>query len=268
MGLFVAGGSSASELSPAEAGSHLRRGRSLLVLTQDNLYKLASPPADPHGARSPSRDPSGSSPNSPPKTGGAFLQTQGGGLGGTLPHGRAGSAKQPFKRFSFRVPQGALPDLLARRAARGGLPPMGPLSAGEGEVLGVPSSGMGRELPFASEREGDDALPNLHLHSADLFERVSRRRPSQRGGSLEKEGAGFLLRFRAFQASRRLAETAPRGGGLWVASFSFCLFSRRRCSVCDGPGGALCLPCWKAPNSASSKWRARLTIRLCARLRK
>ncbi|CDJ34341.1 LOW QUALITY PROTEIN: uncharacterized protein EMH_0019860 [Eimeria mitis] len=56
----AAGGAAAAAARGGAAGSavpaHLRRGRSLLVLTQDNQYKLSAPPADPHGARSPSRD--------------------------------------------------------------------------------------------------------------------------------------------------------------------------------------------------------------------
>ncbi|KAL8447327.1 hypothetical protein Emed_004431 [Eimeria media] len=174
----VGGGNAA--LIPA----HLRRGRSLLVLTQDNQYKLSAPPADPHGARSPSRDawkgagsaaagapahaPRGShnradaatTQQEPPP---AVYLSQG---------GRHQGGSRPVKRFSFRAGGGGLAiDARSRQLSRR----LSSFGITEGNIFGSLATNTSPDEPPPGDYvlQEPETGGKTHLHSADLFERSS-----------------------------------------------------------------------------------------------
>lgn len=157
--------------------SQLRRGRSLLVLTQDNQYKLSSPPADPHGLRSPSRDPwkaggAAHSPQSPKSGADVSLSPE-----HFIPlgsHGTQSSARhqpRPVKRFSFRAGGNNLFMEARNRQLSRRLSSFG---ATEGNLFGSLATNANYGAPSMEGVLKDrEAEAKVHLHSADLFERVN-----------------------------------------------------------------------------------------------
>lgn len=151
--------------------AHLRRGRSLLVLTQDNQYKLSSPPADPHGARSPSREAwkaTAGSPQSPKgHYEGAYAQDQSPTI--SSQSSRQHGTSRPVKRFSFRAGRGILLDARSRQLSRR----LSSFGITEGNVFGSLATGTVPEAaPADFVLKDQETDGKVHLHSADLFERV------------------------------------------------------------------------------------------------
>ncbi|KAL8441083.1 hypothetical protein Emag_007471 [Eimeria magna] len=167
----------------ASIPAHLRRGRSLLVLTQDNQYKLSAPPADPHGARSPSRD-------AWKGAGGAAAATSAHAARGS--HNRAEAATQqeqvpavylsqggrhqggsrPVKRFSFRAGGGGLAiDARSRQLSRR----LSSFGITEGNIFGSLATNTSPDEPPPGDYvlQEPETGGKTHLHSADLFERSS-----------------------------------------------------------------------------------------------
>ena len=164
----AAGGVGAGVGLPA----HLRRGRSLLVLTQDNQYKLSAPPADPHGARSPSRDawrPTiTTGPAQSPKTPGERELVAP--ASGAPQAARQQQGSRPVKRFSFRAGVGLSIDARSRQLSRR----LSSFGMTEGNVFGSLATNAPSEAPPSVDAVLKEQETNgkVHLHSADLFERV------------------------------------------------------------------------------------------------
>ncbi|CDI76905.1 phosphofructokinase, putative [Eimeria acervulina] len=165
----AAGGVGAGVGLPA----HLRRGRSLLVLTQDNQYKLSAPPADPHGARSPSRDawrPTiTTGPAQSPKTPGERELVAP--ASGAPQAARQQQGSRPVKRFSFRAGVGLSIDARSRQLSRR----LSSFGMTEGNVFGSLATNAPSEAPPSVDAVLKEQETNgkVHLHSADLFERSS-----------------------------------------------------------------------------------------------
>ncbi|OEH76488.1 putative phosphofructokinase [Cyclospora cayetanensis] len=163
---------------PNAVPAHLRRGRSLLVLTQDNQYKLSAPPADPHGARSPSRDPWTSaavSPHSPGSQASKRVMPDMETSQDQTPsffsgQGRMPMGSRPVKRFSFRVGAGLTIDARSRQLSRR----LSSFGMTEGNIFGSLAPGVHTEAGTSTDvvLKEQEADAKLHLHSADLFERV------------------------------------------------------------------------------------------------
>ncbi|XP_026192736.1 uncharacterized protein LOC34621637 [Cyclospora cayetanensis] len=164
---------------PNAVPAHLRRGRSLLVLTQDNQYKLSAPPADPHGARSPSRDPWTSaavSPHSPGSQASKRVMPDMETSQDQTPsffsgQGRMPMGSRPVKRFSFRVGAGLTIDARSRQLSRR----LSSFGMTEGNIFGSLAPGVHTEAGTSTDvvLKEQEADAKLHLHSADLFERSS-----------------------------------------------------------------------------------------------
>lgn len=169
MAVLPAGAASGAFAVPA----HLRRGRSLLVLTQDNQYKLSAPPADPHGARSPSRDawkPATGTTQSP--RGPAEAENTPAEMGVTSAQStRQQPGSRPVKRFSFRAGVGLSIDARSRQLSRR----LSSFGMTEGNVFGTLATGVPSEAAPSVDAVLKEQETNgkVHLHSADLFERVS-----------------------------------------------------------------------------------------------
>ncbi|KAL8437325.1 hypothetical protein Efla_007593 [Eimeria flavescens] len=174
------GGAAAAAAAAALLPAHLRRGRSLLVLTQDNQYKLSAPPSDPHGARSPSRGPwkVAAVASAHPTRGGPQQESS------TQPEqqqppvyltqgGRRQGGARPVKRFSFRAGGGGglIVDARCRQLSRR----LSSFGITEGNVFGSLATGAAPEEDPAMDcmLKEQEAGGKAHLHSADLFERSS-----------------------------------------------------------------------------------------------
>lgn len=152
--------------------SHLRRGRSLLVLTQDNQYKLSSLAAEPVGLRSPSRDPwkAGGGAHTPQSPKGAEVSIS---PDHFMPSGSQSSRHQPrpMKRFSFRAGGNNLfMDARNRQLSRR----LSSFGTTEGNLFGTLAGNAAEAAPSLEGVLKDrEAEAKVHLHSADLFERSS-----------------------------------------------------------------------------------------------